>query len=126
MIYLWNKESQDIGLCMDTHIETRNNVVITHTSTVVAQVLLQHGADRTQHTAFAYIATLSGIYGDSTATLSGIYGDATARLRMHKCCNMGQTELSTLHLLIQPLYQASMEILLHVCACTLTSIRHYS
>ena len=53
---------------MVTHIETRNNVVITHTSTAVAQVL-QHGADRTQHTAFAYIATLSGIYGDSTARL---------------------------------------------------------
>ena len=120
MIYLRNKESQDIGSCMVTHIETRNIVVITHTSTAVVSTgtnaqVLQHGADRTQHTAFAYIATLSGIYGD-----------ATARLRMHKCCNMGQTELSTLHLLIQPLYQASMEILLHVCACTLTSIRHYS
>ena len=59
---------------MVTHIETRNIAVITHTSTAVvttgtnAQVL-QHGADRTQHTAFAYIATLSGVYGDATACL---------------------------------------------------------
>ena len=64
MIYLRNKESQDIGSCMVTHIETRNIVVITHTSTAVVSTgtnaqVLQHGADRTQHTAFAYIATLS-------------------------------------------------------------------
>ena len=59
---------------MVTHIETPNNVVITHTSTAGYAVgdnvqVLQHGADRTQHTAFAYIATLSGIYGNATARL---------------------------------------------------------
>ena len=39
---------------IDSHIETQNNVVITHISpavnaTVTNVQLLQHGADRTQH-----------------------------------------------------------------------------
>ena len=70
-----------------THIETQNNFVITHTLTAVvttgtnAQVL-QHGTDRTQHTAFAYIATQSGIYGD-----------ATARLRMYSSINQAPIQI---------------------------------
>ena len=55
-------------------VQTLSELVITHTSTAGYAVgnkvqVLQHGADRTQHTAFAYIATLSGIYGDATACL---------------------------------------------------------
>ena len=74
---------------MVTHIATRNIVVVTHTSTAVVNTgtnaqVLQHGADRTQHTAFAYIATLSSIYGD-----------ATARLRMYS--NINQAPIQIMH-----------------------------